>query len=79
MLFKMVQDGTFGVTPASSRMDVQVAGEFASCCGVNLAFAALGVWFFFPQVLKSCPDTGFRGHSLDRANFIGLPLTVRRR
>jgi hypothetical protein len=36
----------FGVVRESIRMDVRVAGEQASCCGVNLALSGLGVGCF---------------------------------
>jgi hypothetical protein len=51
VLFEMVQDSTFGVNPESNRIDVRAAGEFASCYGVNLAFAAFGCGLFL-QVVK---------------------------
>ncbi len=38
----------FGVSPCTLRLDVRAGKAFASCCGVNLAFAAFffggGVW-----------------------------------
>jgi len=42
----MGQDSTFGIDPLSIGMDIRVARAFAACCGVNLAFAALGVCGF---------------------------------
>jgi hypothetical protein len=51
---KLVQDITPGVNAESNPIDVRVAGESSTCCGVNLACAALGVmvlafgfWFWF--------------------------------
>jgi hypothetical protein len=43
----MVQGSIFGVNPGSIRIDVEVAEEFATCCGVNLAGSAVGVWVGF--------------------------------
>ena len=40
---KLALDRYFGVDRASNRVDVRAAGGQASCCGVNLAFAGLGV------------------------------------
>jgi hypothetical protein len=45
----MGQDSTFGIDPLSIGMDIRVARAFAACCGVNLAFAALGVCGFFSR------------------------------
>ena len=39
----MGQEGYFRVEPRIECVDVRVAGELASCCGVNLAFAASGL------------------------------------
>jgi hypothetical protein len=40
--FKMERDGTSGVDAGSIRVDLEVAGAFASCCGVNLAVRRWG-------------------------------------
>ena len=40
---KLALDRYFGVDRASNRVDVRAAGGQASCCGVNLAFAAFGL------------------------------------
>jgi hypothetical protein len=45
----MGQDSTFGIDPLSIGMDIRGARAFAACCGVNLAFAALGVCGFFSR------------------------------
>jgi hypothetical protein len=45
----MGQDSTFGIDPLSIGMDIRLARAFAACCGVNLAFAALGVCGFFSR------------------------------
>jgi hypothetical protein len=37
----------FGVVLETIRIDAQVTGVQASCCGVNLAFSGLGVGRFF--------------------------------
>jgi hypothetical protein len=42
----MVQGSTFEGNPESIRIDARVAGEFASCYGVNLAVSVFGVWVF---------------------------------
>jgi len=42
----MAPGGTLELVPESICFDVQVRGEFASCCGVNLAFVCIS-WFVF--------------------------------
>jgi hypothetical protein len=51
---KMAQHSTFEVRPESNCIDVQVAGDQASCYGVNLAFAGFGVrlGLFGPSFLE---------------------------
>jgi hypothetical protein len=39
----------------SIRMDGWVAGEHASCSGVNLAFAGLGGWFVIRRGVEAVP------------------------
>jgi hypothetical protein len=63
---KMGQEGYFGVSRESSCMDGRVPGEHASCYGVNLAFAAFEVLFFFPQALKLSPFKTAAGDSRRR-------------
>ena len=46
----MEQEGYIRVNVESNRIYVRLAKEFASCCGVNLAFAGLGLWFFFREL-----------------------------
>jgi hypothetical protein len=41
----MAQGQYFGVESESIRVDFRVGGEHASCYGVNLAFAGLGMVF----------------------------------
>jgi hypothetical protein len=48
----MGQEEYFGVEPELNCVDPRVGEGQASCCGVNLAFALLGLvvvfWFSFP-------------------------------
>ena len=39
----MGQGSTFGTNLEANRVDVRVAEDHASCCGVNLAVVAVGV------------------------------------
>jgi hypothetical protein len=55
VLFQNGPSRVLWVNPESIHIDVQVAGEFASCCGVNLTFAALGgVWVLSASCEKLC-------------------------
>jgi hypothetical protein len=42
----MGQRQYFGVNSESKRIEVRTAGESATCCGVNLAFAGVGLCGF---------------------------------
>jgi hypothetical protein len=55
--FKLAQGITFGVNAEAFRIDVRAAKDFATCCGVNLAVAALG--FGFCRSIKAGEDLAF--------------------
>ena len=58
----MAPGGTLELVPESMCFDVQVRGEFASCCGVNLAFVCIS-WFVFRGLyfVVCISGFGFRG------------------
>jgi hypothetical protein len=58
---------TFGVNPESNGMDFRAARAFATCCGVNLAFAAWGVWFFMTTKVYCHATRGFFSRKLKNA------------
>jgi hypothetical protein len=63
----MMRGSTFEVSPESIRIDVRVAWEFATCCGVNLAVFVV-VFGFFPA---RCEAVAFQnsGITLDTVRF----------
>jgi hypothetical protein len=68
----MVQGEYLRVNRQAIRIDVRLRGESSTCCGVNLAFAALRVWcvlrvrcFSFAQLFgifsAGCDPVCFQG------------------
>jgi hypothetical protein len=60
VLFQNGPGRYFRVGPESNCIDVGLAEDQASCCGVNLAFAGFGVWFFLRDPARSSKVQGLR-------------------
>jgi hypothetical protein len=60
VLFQNGPGRYFRVGPESNCIDVGLAEDQASCCGVNLAFAGFGVWFFLRDLARSSKVQGLR-------------------